>query len=432
MNTKKSEQLYLKACQHLVGGVNSPVRAFGAVGGTPRFIQKAHGPFIVDVDNNQYIDFVGSWGPMILGHANGTVIKAVKKELGKGTSFGAPTELEVTLAELIISAFPSSIEQIRFTSSGTEATMSAIRLARGVTKRDRILKFEGGYHGHSDGLLVSAGSGATTFGVPSSAGVPEAWARGTWVLPYNNVPELEQLFRTQGINIAAVIVEPVSGNMGVVAPTQPFLQALRKLTKQHGALLIFDEVMTGFRVAWGGGQTLFGIEPDITCLGKIIGGGFPVGAFGAKRKIMEKIAPAGPIYQAGTLSGNPIAMAAGLATLKQLKSNSVYKSIHKKTSDFVQFIQTSARQLKLAVQVNQIESMFTVFFNNQPIQNYFDATQSNTKRYAQFFHELLKRGVYFPPSQYEAAFVSYAHSNAVMNKAKKAVQDSLKVISQLK
>lgn len=427
----KSEEYYAQARQVLVGGVNSPVRAFGAVGGTPRFIQRAKGPYVFDVDGNRYIDFVGSWGPMILGHAPKSVINAVKKALPSGTSFGAPTKSEIELAKLIRSAFPRTIEQLRFTNSGTEATMSALRLARAITKRDRILKFEGGYHGHSDGLLVSAGSGATTFGVPSSAGVPEAWARNTWVIPYNNIHELEHLFRTQGINIAAAIIEPVSGNMGVVPPIPSFLQTLRKLTKKYGSMLIFDEVMTGFRLTWGGAQTLFGIEPDITTLGKIIGGGFPVGAVGAKKHLMENFSPAGPVYQAGTLSGNPIAMAAGLATLKSLKSKTIYSALNKKTTDLANFIRHAAKKLSIPIHVNQLGSMFTIFFSEQPVQSYFDATHSNTKQYAQFFHELLKRGVYLPPSQFEAAFVSSAHSSSVMKHVKKAVDSALKVLSQL-
>ena len=413
-----------------MGGVNSPVRAFGAVGGTPLFIDKAKGATLIDVDGNTYIDFVGSWGPMILGHLPEAVVKSVQSMLKKGTSFGAPTAVEVELASLIKEAVPS-IEQIRFTNSGTEATMSALRLAKAFTKRDRILKFEGGYHGHSDGLLVSAGSGATTFGVPSSAGVPESVARNTWVLPYNDTASLDEIFRTQGPNIAAVIVEPVAGNMGVVPPTTAFLQKLRRLTRKHGTILIFDEVMTGFRVAWGGAQSLYSIVPDLTCLGKIIGGGFPVGAFGGQHDLMEKLAPLGPVYQAGTLSGNPIAMAAGLAMLKTIRSKNIYENLNKKTKDIASFIKRYADRKKIPVHVNQVGSMFTVFFSQYPVTDYFSATQSNTKRYATFFHTLLKNGVYLPPSQYEAAFVSAAHTTSHLKAAKQAFGKALDVIASL-
>ncbi len=422
----KSEALFAEARQHLVGGVNSPVRAFGAVGGTPRFIEKAKGAFLTDVDGNEYVDFVGSWGPMILGHNAEPVAAAVRKQFESGTSFGAPAPSEVELAALIKEALPS-IEQIRFTSSGTEAAMSTLRLARAVTKRERILKFEGGYHGHSDGLLVAAGSGATTFGVPSSAGVPESLAKTTWVLPFNNIPAVENLFTKQGINVAAVIVEPVPGNMGVVPPDPNFLHILRKLTKKYGALLIFDEVMSGFRVGWGSAQGLYKVAPDLTCLGKIIGGGFPVGAFGGRRDIMEKLAPLGPVYQAGTLSGNPVAMAAGLATLKILKSKPPYEDLAKKTADLAKALLDAARKKKVPVQINHVGSMFTVFFNEDPVTDHFSATQSDTKRYAAFFHAALDRGVYLPPSQYEAAFVSTAHTSAVMDKAKQALGYAIEV-----
>lgn len=421
--------LFERAQKCLVGGVNSPVRSFAAVGGNPRFIKKAKGPVLTDVDGNKYIDFVGSWGPMILGHNPPAVMAAVKKTMADGISFGASNPLEVELAELIKSAFPH-IEQIRFTNSGTEATMSALRLARAVTKRERILKFEGCYHGHCDALLVSAGSGATTFGVPSSAGVVETLARYTWVLPYNDFQALENLFRTQGPNIAAVIVEPICGNMGVVNPAPDFLEALRELTVKFGCLLIFDEVMTGFRVAWGGAQSLFGIEADITCLGKIIGGGFPVGAFGGKKKFMEKLAPVGPVYHAGTLSGNPLAMAAGLATLKELEQKRPYAALLKKTKEFGDFISSAARKNNVQVQVNSACGMFTVFFSEQPVQSYFDALLASTEKFAVFFRELLNRGVYFPPSQYEAAFISTAHTEAVMGKAKKAIQGALAVVGK--
>lgn len=426
----KSKAAFAKARKILVGGVNSPVRAYGAVGGTPRFIDRAKGPFLWDIDGKSYVDFVGSWGPMILGHLPPSVTRAVRKALRKGTSFGAPTEVETELAHFVQQAFPS-MEMIRFVNSGTEAAMSALRLARAATNRERIVKFEGGYHGHSDGLLVSAGSGATTFGVPSSAGVPEVMARSTWVLPYNDPFSLEEIFRSQGPNIAAVILEPVAGNMGVVAPSPSFLNKLFRLTRRHGTVLIFDEVMTGFRVSYGGAQEYYGIRPDLTCLGKIIGGGFPVGAFGGRREIMEKLAPIGPVYQAGTLSGNPIAMAAGLATLRSLKTKKPYKRLDAKTADFVQFIRQEAKKRGIPLQANQVGSMFTVFFSTHPVTCYLDATDADAKRYAAFFHALLDRGVYFPPSQFEAAFVSTAHSSDVLRRAKKAASSALDVISSL-
>lgn len=430
-STAQSDRLFEEASRHLVGGVNSPVRAFRAVGGHPVFIEKAKGATLTDADGNAYIDFVGSWGPMILGHGARPVMKAVANAVKNGTSFGAPSRLETELATLIKEAIPS-IEMLRFTNSGTEATMTALRLARAVTKRERIVKFEGGYHGHSDGLLVAAGSGATTFGVPSSAGVPEMLARNTWVLPYNDSDALEDIFRKQGPNIAAVIVEPVCGNMGVVSPLPIFLQTLRRLTKQHGAMLIFDEVMTGFRIGWGGAQGLFQISPDLTCLGKIIGGGFPVGAVGGPKKWMEQLAPLGPVYQAGTLSGNPVAMAAGVALLSYLKSKKPYAALRKRTAALADSIEKSAKAAGVPVQVNRCESMFTVFFSDAPVHSYFDAVQSDTKRYARFFHALLDRGVYLPPSQFEAAFVSTAHDAAVIEQAQSAFRDALAEVAQPK
>jgi glutamate-1-semialdehyde 2,1-aminomutase len=419
MTTKKSELLFEKARKHLVGGVNSPVRAFGAVGGTPLFIAKAHGAQLEDVDGNEYVDFVGSWGPMILGHNPPVVMEAVRKQLDNGASYGAPCEKEVLLAQLVKDAMPS-IELLRFTSSGTEATMSALRLARAHTRRVRIVKFEGAYHGHSDSLLVAAGSGATTFGVPSSAGVPEFLAQNTWVLPYNDPEALDDLFVKQGPNIAAVIIEPVCGNMGVVKPAKGFLDLLTRLCKRHGALLIFDEVMTGFRLGWGGAQAMFGVKPDLTCLGKIIGGGFPVGAFGGRKDVMEKIAPLGPVYQAGTLSGNPVAMSAGLALLGELKKTNPYDRLEQATAELAAFVRAAARDNKIPAQVNQVGSMFTIFFNDGPVTNYLQATNSDTARYGRFFHELLRRGVYMPPAQYEAAFVSTLHTPTVMDTAEKA------------
>ena len=429
MEIKKSEKLFEEAQKHLVGGVNSPVRAFKAVGGTPRFIRKAKGAFIEDVDGNTFVDFVGSWGPMILGHNAEPVMQAVRAQLENGTSYGAPCELEVELAALIKEAMPS-IDLLRFTSSGTEATMSALRVARAHTRRARFAKFEGGYHGHSDGLLVSAGSGATTFGSPSSAGVPDFLAKNTWVLPYNDPEALEELFIKQGVNIAAVIIEPVCGNMGVVAPSKDFLELLNSLAKKNGALVIYDEVMTGFRLGWGGAQELFGIRPDLTCLGKIIGGGFPVGAFGGRKDIMERIAPLGPVYQAGTLSGNPVAMAAGLALLRALKAAPPYAALNKATSELADFIRTEANKKKVAVQVNQFGSMFTVFFNSDPVNSYFTVMDSDAQQFAVFFNALLENGVAFPPSQYEAAFVSTEHTPAVMDKVKKAFSVALSAVGE--
>ena len=424
----KSDALFQHAGRHLVGGVNSPVRAFGGVGGTPVFVKKAKGAVLTDVDGHDYVDFVGSWGPMILGHAPDPVLKAVREAVANGTSFGAPCPAETELAELIKSAVPS-IEKIRFTSSGTEAAMTALRIARGATKRERIVKFEGAYHGHSDSLLVAAGSGATTFGVPSSAGVPAVLAQNTWVLPFNDEEALEDLFRTQGINIAAVIVEPVCGNMGVVAPEPGFLQKIRDVATRHGALLIFDEVITGFRLAWGGAQSAYGITPDLTCLGKTIGGGFPVGAVGGAAKHMDLLAPLGPVYQAGTLSGNPVAMAAGLATLKALKNAKIYGELDRRTADFCDSIRTAAKEVEIPVQVNRAGSMFTVFFTDMPVVRYLDASLCDTRLYSRFFHALLDAGVYFPPSQFEAAFVSAAHAPAVMAKATKAIEKAFRAVA---
>lgn len=424
----RSSSLFAQAQQHLVGGVNSPVRSFTGVGGCPRFIKNAKGALITDEDNKSYIDFVGSWGPMILGHQVAPVVSALKSQLMKGTSYGAPTSVEVKLAAFVKEAFPS-IDLLRMTSSGTEATMAAIRLARGVTKRDRLVKFEGAYHGHADSLLVAAGSGATTFGVPSSAGVPEALARHTWVLPYNDTAKCEELFRSQGPNIAAVIVEPVAGNMGVVAPAPKFLETLRRLTFQFKSVLIFDEVMTGFRLAFGGAQQLFNIRPDITCLGKILGAGLPVGAFGGRKDVMRHVAPLGSVYQAGTLSGNPLAMTAGLALLQALRKKNPYALLDDATSKLCSFIREEAKKSNIPVHVNQAGSMFTVFFSENPVHNYFSATQSHTKLYARFFHGLLEQGVYFPPSQFEAAFVSTAHTPRLINKTKQAIS---RVFSSMK
>jgi len=406
----KSEALFERAQRVMPGGVNSPVRAFRAVGGTPFFVQRGEGCFLWDVDGNRYVDFVCSWGPLILGHAHPEVVAAVKEAIEHGTTYGAPTELEIRLAEKIQQAFPS-MEMLRLVNSGTEATMSAIRTARGYTGRSRIVKFEGCYHGHADYLLVKAGSGATTFGIPDSAGVPESFSQETIVLPYNDVKAFVRTMEAVGDQIAAVIVEPIAGNMGVVLPKPEFLHALREQTQKHGAVLIFDEVITGFRVTYGGAQTLYGIQPDMTCLGKIVGGGFPLAAYGGRREIMEHVAPLGPVYQAGTLSGNPVAVTAGLKTLEILERDNPYPDLERRTQWLTDEMAVIAREVGVPVQINCIASMFTVFFNDQPVVDYASAKRSDTQRYARFFHVLLEKGVFFPPSQFEAAFLSTAHTD---------------------
>ena len=427
IKTDQSRAAFAQSQALFPGGVNSPVRAYGAVGGTPRFVERAEGPYLYDLDGQRYVDYVGSWGPMILGHVPKAVVKALSQQVKKGTSFGAPSAVEIELAAMIKNAYPS-IDLVRLMNSGTEATMTAIRLARGLTKRERLLKFEGGYHGHSDSLLVAAGSGATTFGVPSSLGVPTVLAHNTWVLPFNDTAKLEETFRRQGPNIAAAIVEPVCGNMGVVLPKPGFLEKLRELTSKYETVLIFDEVMTGFRLRWGGAQELYGISPDLTCLGKIIGGGLPVGAVGGKKRIMEYLAPLGPVYQAGTLSGNPLAMTAGLSTLKILKRLKPYAELEKKTADLCSSIRASAKARHISIQVNQVGSMFTIFFVREPVTNYFSASLADVKKYAKFFHALLSEGVYMPPSQFEAAFVSTAHDGAQIEKAKNAFAKALDMV----
>jgi len=415
----KSEQLFATAQNLIPGGVNSPVRAFRGVGGTPRFIQSARGATITDVDGRTYIDYVGSWGPMILGHADEEVVAAVQEVAAKGTSFGAPSQLEVDLAQEVIDAVPS-VKMVRMVSSGTEATMSAIRLARGVTGRTKLVKFEGCYHGHADSLLVKAGSGVATLGLPDSPGVPAALAETTLTLPFNNVPALEEVF-AQNSGIAAVIIEPVVGNMGCVPPRDGYLQAVRRITQEHGALLIFDEVMTGFRVARGGAQERYGITPDITTLGKIIGGGLPVGAYGGSRDIMNHIAPAGPVYQAGTLSGNPLSMTAGLVTLRRLRDKTVYDRLEaasKKLCD-------GLASLDLGTTTNRVGSMWTSFFTNDPVVDWDSANKCNREIYGRFFHAMLDEGVYLAPSQFEAAFVSLAHSDAVIEETLNAAQKAI-------
>jgi len=390
------------------GGVNSPVRAFGAVGGTPPFIAKALGAKIWDVDGKEYIDYVGSWGPAILGHADPKVVAAVQSAATRGFSFGAPTELESRLAGMVHQIFPS-MEKLRFVNSGTEATMSAIRLARGATGRDKIIKFEGCYHGHADFLLVEAGSGAATFGVPSSSGVPHDFAKHTLVAPYNDLNAVENLFQKNKKEIACVIVEPVAGNMGCVPPQPGFLNGLQKLCQGNGALLVFDEVMTGFRVALGGAQERYNIKPDITCLGKILGGGLPVGAYGGRKDLMDQIAPLGKIYQAGTLSGNPLAMTAGVATLAQLVQNGVYQRLQTTTDTLIQGIKKILQSKRISYQIQSVGSMWTLFFAKEPVIDFKMAKKSNLETFKHFFHEALNKGIYLPPSQFEACFVGLAH-----------------------
>jgi glutamate-1-semialdehyde 2,1-aminomutase len=417
-----SEELFSIAQDVIPGGVNSPVRAFRGVGGTPRFISSARGATITEVDGKTYIDYVGSWGPMILGHADEEVVAALQEVALKGTSFGAPTELEVELAQEVIDAVPS-IEMVRMVSSGTEATMSAIRLARGVTGRTKMVKFEGCYHGHADSLLVKAGSGVATLGLPDSPGVPASLAENTITVPFNSVEALEEVF-AEHKDVAAVIIEPVVGNMGCVPPRQGYLEAVRKLTRDQGALLIFDEVMTGFRVARGGAQELYGIPPDITTLGKIIGGGLPVGAYGGSRDIMNNIAPAGSIYQAGTLSGNPLSMTAGLVTLRRLRDKSVYARLETSTRKLCEGLAAAAQEAGIPTVTNRVGSMWTGFFTQAPVIDWDSANKSDRQLYGKFFHAMLNEGVYLAPSQFEAAFVSLAHTDEVIERTIDAAKKS--------
>ncbi len=407
--TENSDKLFREAKKYIPGGVNSPVRAFKSVGMNPIFIARGKGSHIIDVDDNEYIDFISSWGPLILGHAAPEVINSVKKVMTKGTSFGAPTAYEVELADMVVEAVPS-VEKVRMVSSGTEAVMSAIRLARAYTGRDKILKFEGCYHGHSDSLLVKAGSGVATLGLPDSPGVTEGTASDTLTVPYNNLSEAEQVIKKEGDEIACVILEPVAANMGVIPPREGFLKGLRELTKRHNIVLIFDEVITGFRMMYGGAQEYFGITPDMTCMGKIIGGGFPVGAFGGKKEIMDMVAPDGPAYQAGTLSGNPVAMAAGIAMLKVLKRPGVYDELNKKAQRLADGLHDVAVNAGIRVHINHVASMLTMFFTDKAVVEYKSAKTSDTDMYALFFRQMIEKGVYFPPSQFEAVFTSRAHS----------------------
>jgi len=406
----RSHHAFAQACKVIPGGVNSPARAFGGVGGEPVFIDHGEGPYLLDIDGNRYLDFVGSWGPLILGHAHPRVVKAIVEALEKGATFGAPTELETHLAELICELVPS-IEMVRMVSSGTEAAMSAIRLARGFTGRDGIIKFAGCYHGHVDSLLVSAGSSATTLGVPNSPGVPAGCTADTHVLRYNDVDGLKRAFQERGDKIAGVILEPVVGNMGMIVPTREFLSELRRLTQQHGALLIYDEVMTGFRLALGGAQELYQQKPDLTVLGKIVGGGLPVGAYGGRRDIMMKVLPAGPVFQAGTLSGNPLAMAAGLTTLRELRRHPPYARLEELSKTLTAGLADAARRANVPHQINRVGSMWTLFFTPDPVTDYDSAKKCDTARFARFFWAMLERGVYLPCSQFEAAFVSAAHTD---------------------
>ena len=416
LKTRKSDKLFLKAQNLLPGGVNSPVRAFRSVGRFPLFIKKAKGAYVWDEDGNKYIDYVGSWGPMILGHAQPQIVNSIRRAAKSGTSFGAPTELEVKMAELITSIMPS-IEMVRMVNSGTEATMSAIRLARAYTGKEKIIKFEGCYHGHGDSFLIKAGSGALTLGVPDSPGVPVGIARGTLTARYNDLTSVAKLINENRDEIAAVIVEPVVGNMGCVPPAKGFLEGLRSLTSTHSVLLIFDEVMTGFRVALGGAQELYGIRPDLTTLGKIIGGGLPVGAYGGRREIMQMVAPSGPMYQAGTLSGNPLAMSAGYEMLKKLsRSESVYKQLEKRSAALEDGFRNNLKKTRLNLTLNRIGSMFTLFFTDKPVHDYDSAKTADTDRFARYFNAMLNLGMYLPPSQFEAAFLSASHSTVDIKK----------------
>jgi glutamate-1-semialdehyde 2,1-aminomutase len=423
----QSQKLFSHAQLFTPGGVNSPVRAFRAVGGTPLFFQRGSGPLVWDVDGSSYIDYVGSWGPLIAGHAHPAVIEAVTRAAANGLSFGAPTESEVQMAELLCKLVPS-IEQVRLVSSGTEATMSAIRLARGYTGRSKIIKFEGCYHGHADALLVKAGSGALTFGQPSSAGVPAETTMHTLVLDYNDELALERAFETAGGEIAAVIVEPVAGNMNLVAPRPPFLEAARALCTRHGALLIFDEVMTGFRVALGGAQALYGIRPDLTTLGKVIGGGMPVGAFGGRRDVMQSIAPLGPVYQAGTLSGNPVALAAGLATLKLVQAAGFYDTLTATTRSLCERLTEAARGAGIAFCAHSVGGMFGLYFRDAVPQSYQEVMQCDAERFNRFFHAMLAAGVYLAPSAFEAGFVSSAHGAAEIDQTVSAAASAFAVL----
>jgi len=414
MQLSKSEALFAEAQKYIPGGVNSPVRSFKAVGGTPPFIARGKGSRVWDVDGNEYIDYLGSWGPLVLGHAHPTIIEVLKKTAEGGTSFGAPVEQEVELAKMICEGLPS-VESVRLVSSGTEACMSAIRLARAFTSRDKIIKFAGCYHGHADGLLVKAGSGALTHGIPTSAGVPESYASETLVADYNDIESVERFFEANPGGIAAIIIEPVAGNMGVVLPREGFLAALRKISQDNGALLIFDEVITGFRVGPNGAQGLYGIAPDITTMGKIIGGGLPVGAYGGRKDVMGMVAPLGAMYQAGTLSGNPLAVSAGIATLTELQKPGAFKRLDSLAQRLTNGLTKAFQAVEIPSTINRVGSMFTGFFNPGPVEGLANAEGSDTEMYGRYFHAMQEQGVYIAPSQFEAGFVSIAHTEADIN-----------------
>ena len=427
MSRKKSIGLYHRALEMIPGGVNSPVRAFKAIGIPPTFMERAKGSKIFDVDGNEYIDYVGSWGPMILGHAHPKIVAALKKAIPKGTSYGAPTPLEVELASKVKKAFPS-MEMVRMVSSGTEAVMSAIRVARGYTGRTKIIKFEGCYHGHGDSLLVKAGSGATTFGIPDSLGIPEELAKHTLTAIYNDLESVKTLVTQFPEQIACIIVEPIAGNMGVVLPERGFLEGLRNICNEKGILLIFDEVITGFRAAYGGAQAIYKIKADMTCLGKIIGGGLPVGAYGGKRGIMDKVSPLGGVYQAGTLSGNPLAMTAGITILELLKSKKIYQDLEKKTLYLTERISECVEERGIPFTLNHATGLFTLFFTEGPVKDYRTAKMSDTKRFAQFFIGMMEQGIYLPPSQFEAWFISLAHTQKDLDRTIEACHTALKKI----
>lgn len=425
MEIQRSVDLFDEARRVIPGGVNSPARAFSAVGGQPLFIERGEGSYIYDADSNKYIDYVLSWGPLILGHAHPQVAESLKSAVDRGTSYGAPTELETELANLVIEAMPT-LEMVRFVNSGTEATMSALRLARAYTGREKIVKFVGCYHGHADFLLVQAGSGVATLGLPDSPGVPPGTAQDTLTAPYNDLEAVEVAFETYPEEIAAVVVEPVSGNMGVVPPEDGFLEGLEALTERHGAVLIFDEVMTGFRVAYGGAQEIYDIEPDVTTLGKVIGGGLPVGAYAGKREIMETVAPAGPMYQAGTLSGNPLAMTAGIETLKVLREPGVFKEIEQKAAKLVSGVGQAAEEIGVPIYQTRVGTMFSNFFTMEPVTDYESAKTSDTERFGRYFHAMLEHRVYIAPSQFEAGFISLVHSDEDIARTVEAAREAFR------
>ena len=427
MQRSKSEALFTEAQKYIPGGVNSPVRSFRSVGGTPPFIARGQSARVWDVDGNEYIDYLGSWGPLVLGHSHPAVVEAIKKSAESGTSFGAPVEQEVELAKIICDQLPS-VESVRLVSSGTEACMSAIRLARAFTNRDKIIKFAGCYHGHADGLLVKAGSGALTHGIPTSAGVPESYASETLVADYNNIESVDKFFTANPKSIAAVIIEPVAGNMGVIPPSPGFLEGLRRITKNNDALLIFDEVITGFRVGPSGAQGLFGITPDITTMGKIIGGGLPVGAYGGRKDIMEMVAPLGAMYQAGTLSGNPLAVSAGIATLTELQKPGVFKKLEEMAERLTEGLTKAFQAAEIPSSINRVGSMFTGFFNDGPVTTLEAAEGSDTEMYGRYFHAMQENGVYIAPSQFEAGFVSTAHTEADIDATVTKASEALRTL----